>query len=133
MGLNNLFTEIIWWYPANSDFNNKAVSYNYAESQGVAGGVWALSTEARTSWMDSIYEKPYATKFDTTGTGSFPTILGESGLGQTKYFQHEVGTDQRNEDGSVTTITSSLQSYDFDLQRQGKAGNKFVSVSRFLT
>jgi hypothetical protein len=31
-GLNSLFTEIIWWYPANNDFNNKAVSYNYAES-----------------------------------------------------------------------------------------------------
>ena len=133
VGLNSLFTEIIWWYPANSDFNNKAVSYNYAESQGVAGGVWALSTEARTSWMDSkVYEKPYATKFDTTGTGSFPTILGESGLGQTKYFQHEVGTDQRNEDGSVTTITSSLQSYDFDLQGQEGTASKFVSVSRFL-
>ena len=83
--------------------------------------------------MDSkVYEKPYATKFDTTGTGSFPTILGESGLGQTKYFQHEVGTDQTNEDGSVTTVTSNLQSYDFDLQGQEGTASKFVSVSRFL-
>ena len=37
--LNNLFSEIIWWYPTDSDFNNRAVSYNYAESTGVAGGV----------------------------------------------------------------------------------------------
>ena len=51
-GLNSLFTEIIWWYPANNDFNNRAVSYNYAESGEVPGGVWALSTEARTSWID---------------------------------------------------------------------------------
>ena len=132
-GINNLFSEIIWWYPANSDFNNKAVSYNYAESAQIPGGVWALSTEARTSWIDSgIYQKPYATKFDTTGTGSFPTILGESGLGQTKYFQHEIGTDQVNEDGTVTTIASNIKSYDYDLQDQGGGGNKFVSVSRFI-
>ena len=132
-GLNSLFTEITWWYPANNDFNNKAVSYNYAESAQVPGGVWALSTESRTSWIDGkIYEKPYATKFDTTGTGSFPTILGKSGLGQTKYFQHEVGTDQTNEDGTVTTITSFIQSYDYDIAAQGGEGDKFVSVSRFI-
>ena len=132
-GLNNLFSEIIWWYPTNSDFNNRAVSYNYAESTGVAGGVWALSTEARSSWMDAkIYERPYATKFDTSGTGTFPTILGQSGLGQTKYFQHEIGTDQVNEDGSVTKVTSTLQSYDLDLQSQAGAGDLFVSVSRFI-
>jgi hypothetical protein len=83
--------------------------------------------------MDAkVYEKPYATKFDTTGTGSFPTILGESGLGQTKYFQHEIGTDQVNEDGTVTTIASNIKSYDYDLQDQGGGGNKFVSVSRFI-
>ena len=132
-GLNSLFTEITWWYPANTDFNSRAVSYNYAESEGVAGGIWAMHTEARTSWMDSkVYEKPYATKFDTTGTGTFPVILGESGLGQTKYFQHEVGTDQTNEDGSVTTVTSNLQSYDFDLQGQEGTASKFVSVGRFI-
>tara|TARA_Y100000593_G_scaffold77521_1_gene143563 strand:- start:763 stop:2931 length:2169 start_codon:yes stop_codon:yes gene_type:complete len=132
-GLNNLFSEIVWWYPTNSDFNNKAVSYNYAESTGVAGGVWALSTEARSSWMDAkIYERPYATKFDTSGTGTFPTILGESGLGQTKYFQHEIGTDQVNEDGTVTKITSNLKSYDFEIETQGGGGDVFVSVSRFI-
>ena len=132
-GLNNLFSEIVWWYPADSDFNNKGVSYNYAESAQVPGGVWALSTEPRISWIDGkIYEKPYATKFDTTGTGSFPTILGKSGLGQTKYFQHEVGTDQTNEDGTVTTITSFIQSYDYDIAAQGGEGDKFVSVSRFI-
>jgi len=92
-----------------------------------------MHTESRTSWMDSkVYEKPYATKFDTTSTGTFPVLLGESGLGQTKYFQHEVGTDQTNEDGTVTTITSNLQSYDFDLQGQEGTASKFVSVGRFI-
>jgi len=132
-GLNNLFSEIVWWYPANSDFNNKGVSYNYAESTGVAGGVWALSTESRSSWMDAkIYERPYATKFDTTGTGTFPVVQGQVGLGQTKYFQHEIGTDQVNEDGTVTTVTSRLQSYDFDIQNQAGGGDLFLSVSRFI-
>ena len=132
-GLNNLFSEITWWYPADNDFNNKAVTYNYAESGQTPGGIWALHDEARTSWMDAnIYQKPYATKFDTTLTGTFPTVLGETGLGQTKYFQHEIGTDQTNEDGTVTTVTSFIQSYDFDLQEQGGEGNFFVSVSRFI-
>ena len=132
-GLNNLFSEITWWYPTNSDFNNKAVTYNYAESAQVPGGIWALSTEPRTSWIDAnVYNKPYATKFDTTGTGTFPVILGESGLGQTKYFEHEIGTDQTNEDGSVTTILSYIQSYDFDMQGQGGEGDFFLSVSRFI-
>jgi len=83
--------------------------------------------------MDAkIYERPYATKFDTSGTGTFPVVQGQVGLGQTKYFQHEIGTDQVNEDGSVTTVTSNLQSYDLDLQTQAGAGDIFVSVSRFI-
>ena len=53
-------------------------------------------------------------------------------MGQTKYFQHEVGTDQTNEDGTVTTITSFIQSYDYDIALQGGEGDKFVSVSRFI-
>jgi hypothetical protein len=132
-GLNNLFSEITWWYPADNDFNNKAVTYNYAESAQIPGGIWSLSNEPRSSWMDAnIYQKPYATKFDTTLTGTFPTILGESGLGQTKYFEHEIGTDQTNEDGSVTPITSFITSYDYDLNTQNSEGGLFVSVSRFI-
>ena len=132
-GLNNLFSEITWFYPADNDFNNKGVTYNYSESQEVPGGIWAMHTESRTSWMDAnIYQRPHATKFDTSGTGSFPTILGESGLGQTKYFEHETGTDQTNEDGSVTTVSSHVQSYDFDLQGEEGTASKFVSVSRFI-
>jgi len=132
-GLNNLFSEITWWYPADNDFNNKAVTYNYAESAQVPGGIWSLSNEPRSSWMDAnIYQKPYATKFDTTLTGTFPAVLGETGLGQTKYFEHEIGTDQTNEDGSVTPVTSFITSYDYDLNVQNSEGGLFVSVSRFI-
>jgi hypothetical protein len=31
-GLNNLFTEVVWWYPTQgSAFNNRSVVYNYGE------------------------------------------------------------------------------------------------------
>ena len=39
---------------------------------------------------------PVVTKFDTSATGSFPTVQGESGLGQTKYFQNQDLKYQQN-------------------------------------
>ena len=65
------------------------------------GGVWYTGTEARTSWVDAtIYPKPFATKYDVnSSSGTFPVIIGESGLGQTTLFEHEVGTDQVNPNG----------------------------------
>ena len=45
--------------------------------------VWYTGTEARTTWIDAIvYPKPYATKFNSSGTGTFPSIVGETGVGQ---------------------------------------------------
>ena len=144
-GLNNLFTEITWYYPSSSsDYNDKYVVFNFGESPGVAGGVWYTGTEARTSWMDATtYPNPYATKYDSTANGTFPVIVGQSGLGQTTYFEHEVGTDQVNPNGTTTTVTSSIESYDIDLeqrQRDAKgrasgpkvAGEVFLAVRRFI-
>ena len=144
-GLNNLFTEITWYYPsATSDYNDKYVVFNFGESPGVPGGVWYTGTEARTSWMDAtIYPNPYATKYDVNASGTFPVIIGESGLGQTTYFEHEVGTDQVNPNGTTTTVTSLIESYDIDLQSRqrdakGKAtgpqvaGEVFLAVRRFV-
>jgi len=135
-GVNNLFTEIIWWYPSSGEnFNDRLVAYNYLESMGsqVPGGIWYTSTEGRTSWMDSkIYPKPYATSYASSDTGTFPTIQGVTGLGGTTYFEHEVGNNQINTDGSSTAISSFVKSYDFDLEEQGTEGNKFLSVRRFI-
>jgi hypothetical protein len=102
-GLSNLYTEIIWYYPSNNaNFNDRYVIYNYGEQ------VWYTGSEARTSWIDSsVYPKPFATKYDSTETGSFPVVVGEDGLGQTILFEHEVGTDQVNPNGSTTVVTSS--------------------------
>jgi len=142
-GLNNQFTEVTWYYPSqNSDFNDQYVVFNYGEQ--MKGGVWYTGTEARTSWIDStIYPNPIATKFDSTESGTFPVIIGQNGLGQTTLFEHEVGTDQINPDGTTTTIKSYVQSYDFDLQQrqqsaQGQptgpsvAGEVFLAVRRFV-
>jgi hypothetical protein len=142
-GLNNLYTEVVWYYPStNSDYNDQYVVFNYGES--MKGGVWYIGTEARTSWIDStVYPKPSATKFNDSATGTFPVIVGESGLGQTTLFEHEVGTDQVNPNGSTTTVTSFVKSYDFDLQQRQAgpqgiptgpsiAGEVFLAMRRFV-
>ncbi len=131
-GLNNQFTEVIWYYPStNSDYNDQYVVLNYGEK--VEGGVWYIGTEARTSWIDaSVYPKPSATKFNDSATGTFPVIVGEDGLGQTTLFEHEIGTDQVNPDGSTTTVTSFVKSYDFDLQSQSTSGDVFLAMRRFI-
>ena len=138
-GLNNLFTEVTWYYPSSSsDFNNKYVVFNYGEN------CWYTGTEARTSWMDgTIYPAPYATKYSSTDDGTFPAVIGQDGLGQTKYFEHEIGTDQVNEDGSTTIVPSFIKSFDFDLQQRQRdargrssgpsiAGEIFLAVRRFV-
>ena len=142
-GINNLYTEVVWYYPStSSDYNDQYVVFNYGEP--MKGGVWYIGTEARTSWIDaSVYPKPSATKFNDSAVGTFPVIVGEDGLGQTTLFEHEVGTDQVNPDGSTTTVTSFIKSFDFDLQAkqkdaQGKSsgptisGEVFLSMRRFV-
>ena len=135
-GLNNQFTEVTWYYPStNSEYNDQYVIYNYGEGKGerIPEGVWYIGTEARTTWIDaSVYPKPFSTKFNSSNTGTFPVIVGESGLGQTVLFEQEVGTDQVNPDGSTTTVTSFVKSYDFDLQMEGTAGEVFLAVRRFI-
>jgi hypothetical protein len=142
-GINNLFTEVVWYYPStNSEYNDQYVVFNYGEP--MKGGVWYIGTEARTSWIDaSVYEKPFATKYNDSLDGSFPVVVGQDGLGQTQFFEHEVGTDQINQDGSTTTITSFVKSYDFDIQSKQKdaqgrssgpgiSGEIFLAMRRFV-
>ena len=142
-GLNNLFTEVIWWYPsAGSDYNDKYVVLNFGESAltRVVGGVWYTGTESRTSWVDAtIYPKPFATKYDVNSSGTFPVIVGQSGLGQTTLFEHEVGTDQVNPNGTTTSVTSFIKSYDIDIERRSRnpiapaiAGETFIKMRRFV-
>ena len=132
-GLNNLFGEVTWYYPTTSStYNNQYVVYNYGESAPQLP-IWYIGSEARTSWIDgTIYPKPFGTKFDSTAEGTFPTIVGVSGLGQTTLFEHEIGTDQINPDGTTTTVASNIKSFDFDLDVQGTAGQFFLFMRRIL-
>ena len=142
-GINNLFTEVIWYYPStSSEYNDKYLVFNYGET--MKGGVWYIGTEARTTWIDAtVYPNPIATKYNSSASGTFPAVVGEDGLGQTTLFEHEVGTDQVNPDGTTTTVTSFVKSYDFDLQSraqnaQGRgtgptiAGEVFLAMRRFV-
>ena len=137
-GINNLFTEVTWWYPtAGSDFNNRYVVYNYGQTnQQVPMGNWYTgvnSNSIRTTWIDTlVYPKPYATAFNDSNTGTFPAVIGETGLGQSVLFEHETGTDQVNPDGSTTTLTSFVESFDFALQTDQGIGEYFLSMGRFL-
>ncbi len=135
-GINNLFTEVTWWYPTSgSDFNNRYVVYNYGQNNAqLPMGNWYTGTNSnsiRTTWIDSlVYPKPYATAYSSSATGSFPAIIGESGLGRSVLFEHESGTDQVNPDGSVTTLTSFIQSFSFSLQPD--QAEVFLALRRFL-
>ena len=135
-GINNLFTEVTWWYPtSSSDFNNRYVAYNYGEDNArLPMGNWYGGTNTnsiRTRWIDSlIYPKPYATAYNSSTSGTFPAVVGETGLGRSVLFEHEIGTDQINPDGSTTTLTSFVQSFSFSLQKD--QSEIFLAMRRFL-
>jgi len=135
VGLNNLFTEITWYYPSNnSNFNNRYVTVNYGSTQQAPNGTWYTGTNTnaiRTAWVDTlIYPKPYATSYDSSATGSFPIVIGESGLGQSSFYEHEVGTDQINPNGSTTSLNAFVQSYDFALNQDSP--ELFLALRRFV-
>jgi hypothetical protein len=135
-GINNLFTEVVWYYPAaGSEFNNRYVVHNYGEDNAkLPMGNWYTGTNTnsiRTTWIDSlVYPKPYATAFNSSSTGTFPVIVGETGLGQTVLFEHEIGNDQINPNGSTTNLTSYIESFSFSLQPD--QSEVFLAMRRFL-
>jgi hypothetical protein len=137
-GINNLYTEVTWWYPSQgSEFNNRYVVFNYGQNNAqVPMGNWytGVNTNSiRTTWIDSlVYPQPYATAYNSSNTGSFPVIIGETGLGQSVFFEQEVGTDQVNPDGTTTILTSLIESFDFALQTDQGIGEYFLAMRRFL-
>tara|TARA_R110001592_G_scaffold3092_5_gene17282 strand:+ start:1219 stop:3183 length:1965 start_codon:yes stop_codon:yes gene_type:complete len=138
-GVNNLYTEVRWDYPASaSNYNNRYVVLNFAESKSVPGGVWYTGNTARTSWSDAnVFNKPFGTSFTPATNGAFPAVIGETaapnGYGNSTLFQHEVGTDQVNADASVTAITSNIESFDFDITSPELGnGEFFLALRRFI-
>ena len=122
-GLNNLFTEISWYYATNgSDVLDRVVTYNYMESVIAKKPVWTTGSLARTTWADSsLFGKHHATSYSTSDNASFD-VVGNSD-GTSIYYEHETGTDQVDAGGSITAITSEITSGDFDItQRRGQKG-----------
>jgi len=124
VGLNNLFGEIMWFYPnSGSGTVNRMVAYNYLDSTPQRP-VWTTGTLARTAWQDSaIFGKPHATEYDADGTTAVDVnhVYGCTD-GVSTYFEHETGLNQVKE-GAITAITASIESGDFDIGQQGLQGD----------
>ena len=124
-GLNHLYSEINWFYPkSGSEEVDRVVSYNYEEN------VWTTGSMDRTSWFDAtLYDNPYATKFNATGTPTFPTIQGVTNVnGASTYYAHEIGNNEVDSTGTKTAIPAFIQSGDFNLGE----GEVFISLRRFV-
>ena len=120
-GLNNLFGEVIWFYPTTgSSVVNRMVAYNYFDSSPQRP-VWTVGSLARTMWEDSaVFGKPHATEYES-GTDTSFDVVGNT-EGRTIYYEHETGTDQV-QGGTTTAILGSIESGDYDIsQRRGITG-----------
>jgi len=118
-GLNNLFGEVIWFYPSGtSDVVNKQVTYNYFDSSPQRP-VWTVGTLARTMWRDSaVFGTPHALEY-TAGNNSSFDVVGNT-EGRTAYYEHEIGTDQ-NKNGTITAVLSNISSGDYDISQRTTA------------
>ena len=106
-GVNSEYTEVIWFYPSESNsLNNggtgdidKYVVYNYGQK------IWYFGTLARTAWLDR-------------GIRTFPIAAGTPNL-----FNHETGYD---DDGSA--MTSFIESAPMDIGD----GDKFSLIQKVI-
>ena len=128
-GLNNLFGEVIWFYPTTgSSVVNRQVTYNYFDSSPQRP-VWTVGSLARTMWQDSaVFGNPHATEY-TAGNDSSFDVVGNT-EGRTIYYQHETGTDQV-QGGSTTAIVASIESGDFDITQQRSSQGQQTGVATF--
>jgi hypothetical protein len=119
-GLNNLFGEVIWFYPtSSSSVVNRQVTYNYFDSSPQRP-VWTVGTLARTMWQDSaVFGLPHATEYDAATDTSFDVVGNTEG--RTTYYEHETGTDQVR-GGATTAILANISSGDFDISQRAVRG-----------
>ena len=144
-GLNNLFGELMWFYPtASSEEVNRMVSYNYLDST-LQRPIWVSNANtafARTTWADSsVFGNPHGTAYapDTDVASTMDTYVVGNNEGSTTYYQHEKGTDQVLATGATTNILASIESGDFDITQDKQRGITFkgdgeymMSIRRFI-
>ena len=128
-GLNNLYGEVTWFYPTTgSSVVNRQVTYNYFDSSPQRP-VWTVGSLARTMWKDSaIFGLPHATEYDASTDTSFDVVGNTEG--RTSYYEHETGTDQ-NRNGTITAITSNIESGDFDITQARSSTGQQTGVATF--
>jgi hypothetical protein len=128
-GLNNLFGEVMWFYPtSSSSVVNRMVAYNYFDSSPQRP-VWTVGTLARTMWQDSaVFGLPHATEYDAGNDNSFDVVGNTEG--RTTYYQHETGTDQVR-GGATTAILANISSGDFDITQQRSSQGTQTGVATF--
>jgi len=129
-GLNNLFGEVIWFYPTStSSVVNRMVAYNYFDSSPQRP-VWTNGSLSRTMWRDSaVFGLPHATEYDADTDTSFDVVGNTDG--KTTYYEHETGTDQ-NKNGTITAITANISSGDYDITQARASGTgKATGVATF--
>ena len=128
-GLNNLFGEVIWFYPtSSSSVVNRMVAYNYFDSSSQRP-VWTNGTLARTMWRDSaVFGTPHATEYDADTDTSFDVVGNTEGI--TTYYEHEIGTDQ-NKNGTITAVTANISSGDYDITQQTTRGGQSTGAATF--
>jgi len=105
-GVNNKFTEIIWFYcSAASEEIDRYVVFNYLEN------IWYYGQLSRTAWIDSgVFNNPI-------------------GLSSGWVYQHENGTNDGQPLGAAPLpITAYIQSADIDIDD----GDKFMLIRRVI-
>ena len=127
-GLNNLFTEVNFFYCSNgSNVVDRVVTYNYLEFRDKSRTVWTTGSLARTAWQDSsIFDKPHATRYDTSTNASFDVVGNTAGV--TYYYAQETGTDQVDAGGAVTAILANIESGDFDITQKKSTTGTVVGM-----
>jgi hypothetical protein len=125
---NSLYNEIVWFYPSATETQiNRSVVYNFVEN------TWTTMSLSRTTYSDAqTFDKPYATKYLSTTTPTFPTINGVTNTyGSSEYYEHETGVNDVNALGVKTAISAYIESGDFDLDIEGD-GQFLMKINRFI-
>ena len=139
-GINNLFGEVIWFYPTStSNVVDRCVVYSYLDSTPQRP-IWftnASSIFPRSTWQDSaVFGLPHATSYDASVDTSFD-VTGNTD-GTTIYYEHETGVNYIK-GGTTYAVPAHILSGDFDITQDQKQGITFrgdgeflMRVSRFL-
>jgi hypothetical protein len=130
---NSLFNEVMWFYPkANSTEIDRCVIFNFLEQ------IWYTMSLARTTYVDAqTFQKPYATKWDSTALPTYPVINGvTNSFGASYYYEHEVGTNDVNYNETViAAIPAYIESGEFDIGENSDlsgAGEYLIKLRRFI-